>query len=56
VTVADCTELFDTKAFRTEANRNYDVAPSGREFVMVGGAGSSGLVVRLGALGDVDQH
>jgi Tol biopolymer transport system component len=56
MTVADRTELFDTRPFRTEANRNYDVAPSGREFVMVGGAGSSRLVVRIGALGDVDQH
>ncbi len=38
VTVVGRTELFRTRPFRRGWNRNYDVHPSGQEFVMVGGA------------------
>jgi serine/threonine-protein kinase len=49
LTVIGRTELFRTGPFRTQANRNYDVHPNGREFVMVGGQPTR-AVVRLGAL------
>ncbi|HXH27563.1 MAG TPA: protein kinase [Candidatus Polarisedimenticolia bacterium] len=44
------TELFPTAPFQQSINRNYDVRPNGREFVMVRGAQGVRAVVRLGAL------
>ncbi len=50
LTIVQRTELFDTKPFRTELARDYDVRPDGRAFVMLGGAGAGRLVARIGAL------
>jgi Tol biopolymer transport system component len=49
VTVAARTELFRSGPYRQQANRNYDVHPDGRRFVMVGGQRTR-AVWRLGAL------
>jgi serine/threonine-protein kinase len=55
--VVERTELFRTGSFRqeVEANRNYDVHPSGQEFVMVGGEVAR-IVVRVGAFEDTDAR
>ena len=50
VTIVQRTQLLDIKSFRTELLRNYDVRPSGREFVVLGGTAPSRLVARIGAL------
>jgi serine/threonine-protein kinase len=49
LTVVERTELFRAGSFRQQANRNYDVHPNGREFVMVGGQ-TTRAVVRVNAL------
>jgi Tol biopolymer transport system component len=53
--VVERTELFRTGSFRQEAdaNRNYDVHPSGQEFVMVGGEAAR-IVVRVGAFEETE--
>ena len=47
MTVLRRTDLFPSLPFRTQANRNYDVHPNGRSFVMVGGQ-ETRAVVRVG--------
>ena len=49
IEVVERTELFETGSFRWNWPRNYDVHPSGREFVMVGGSPTR-AVVRVDAV------